>query len=135
MSALTTVESQRMAEGLKRRSRIAISVTPRISWSTSSGPRRRVSLRRVDSSSTGAESGIRQKRRKCRSRRPRGSALVVPAHALLDQHQAQVGVHGDGGPADNAEWALQLCCLPVPVSLERSKRASIGELVDLIEMR
>src|SRR5262249_25704577 len=51
-------------------------------------------------------------------------ALIAPAHALLDQHQAQVGVHCDGGSADDAEWALQLRCLPVPVSLERGKQAS-----------
>src|SRR5215510_12296395 len=64
MSASCTVESQRMARTLKPRSLTASWITSRVRSSTSSGPRRRVSLRMVDSSGTSATIEIRQKRRR-----------------------------------------------------------------------
>ncbi len=63
MSDSTTVESIRTARPTKRRSRVALfRSTARVISSTTSGPRRRVSLRTVDSSGTRALSAMRQKR-------------------------------------------------------------------------
>jgi hypothetical protein len=64
MSASTTVESILTARGLNRFSRVALTINARVSSLTVSAPKRRVSLRSVDSSGTRSVNEIRQKRRK-----------------------------------------------------------------------
>ena len=64
MSASITVESTLTARGRKRFSRVAFSISARVSSDTVSAPSRRVSLRIVDSSGTRSDSEIRQNRRR-----------------------------------------------------------------------
>jgi hypothetical protein len=64
MSASMTVESTRTARARKRCSRVALTISARVSSLTVSAPIRRVSSRIVDSSGTRSPSEIRQKRRR-----------------------------------------------------------------------
>jgi hypothetical protein len=64
MSASITVESILTARGRNRFSRVAFTISARVSPLTVSDPNRRVSLRTVDSSGTRSDSEIRQNRRK-----------------------------------------------------------------------
>ncbi len=63
-SASITVESIRTARGRNRFSRVALTISTRVSSDTVSGPIRRVSLRTVDSSGTRSARLIRQNRRR-----------------------------------------------------------------------
>ena len=64
MSASITVESILTARGRNRFSRVAFTISARVSSLTVSAPSRRVSLRTVDSSGTRSDSEIRQNRRR-----------------------------------------------------------------------